>query len=266
LNGPASSARKIVRGRHYKRERAGRGSARLAIQAHAAHTVGERHDVATTSQDLRSRDARPIEQRTAFRIPVGVATSGTAGPLHCPLIAPSRSVRFRMVRPQSSHESGKPLAVQPRLPSLTATLNAHTSRLMSFRQQRPYLCAAALLTVGRTCRSENRPLLFFFSNVRGSGPPDGTTRRAGLPKLRVRRPQAFLCAGACVRAHTLGARTSLVSTAAARTHTRGAHEPRAHRSCGPGLHDILLTRIAAPVQWRCRRSESRQTLHGGLCW
>jgi hypothetical protein len=36
-----------------------------------------------------------------------------------------------------------------------------------------------------------------------------------LPKLRVRRPQAFLCAGACAREHTPGARTSLVRTAAA---------------------------------------------------
>jgi hypothetical protein len=92
-----------------------------------------------------------------------------------------------------------------------------------------------------------------------------TRRRAGpLRKLRVHRPQEFLCAGECAlaRAHTAGSYTSLVSTAAARAHTRDAHEPRAHRSCGPGLHDILLTRIASSVQWRCRLSESRQTLIG----
>ena len=42
------------------------------------------------------------------------------------------------------------------------------------------------------------------------------------------------------------------------TQARAHHDPCAHR---PGLQHILLTRIAVPVQWRCRQSESRKSLH-----
>ncbi len=31
-------------------------------------------------------------------------------------------------------------------------------------------------------------------------------------------------------------------------------------------HTILLTRISVPVQWRCRQSKSRKTLHGIMSW
>ena len=47
------------------------------------------------------------------------------------------------------------------------------------------------------------------------------------------------------------------------TQARADHDPCAHR---PGPQHILLTRIAVPVQWRCRQSESRKSLHGRISW
>jgi len=68
--------------------RTARGSARSARPAYAVQTpvwrVGELHQTDKTSQDLRSRNARPIEQRPAFRIRVGVDTCD----LPCPLLTP----------------------------------------------------------------------------------------------------------------------------------------------------------------------------------
>ncbi len=67
----------------------------------------------------------------------------------------------------------------------------------------------------------------------------------------------------CVRAHTWGARKRVLITHPGGTQARADHDPCAHR---PGPQHILLTRIAVPVQWRCRQSESRKSLHGRISW
>jgi hypothetical protein len=92
----------------------------------------------------------------------------------------------------------------------------------------------------------------------------GSRRVGQLRKLLVSRLQASLCAGACqcVCARTTAAGLSCLH----RAHPHLPGDPCAHLR-GPQL--ILLTRIAVPVQWRCRQSKSRKTLHhddGRMSW
>ncbi len=77
----------------------------------------------------------------------------------------------------------------------------------------------------------------------------GRSWRAGqLSKLRLLRPQAFLCVGACMRAHTPGGRTSLVRTAAAIKPTRAARASAyAGRARCPSILDTKGLSAAAPI-------------------
>jgi hypothetical protein len=67
--------------------------------------------------------------------------------------------------------------------------------------------------------------------------------------------RARLCARVlvCVRARTTAAGLACLH----RAHPHLPGDPCAHR---PGPQLILMTRIAVPVQWRCRQSKSRKTL------
>ena len=90
----------------------------------------------------------------------------------------------------------------------------------------------------------------------------GGSRRVGqLCKLRVSRPQASLCAGACV---CVCVRTTAAGLSC--LHHAHPHLPGDPCAYWPGPQLILLTRIAVPVQWRCQQPKSRKTLHGRMSW
>jgi hypothetical protein len=81
------------------------------------------------------------------------------------------------------------------------------------------------------------------------------------------RTGACVCARASLCARVLvceRARTTAAGLAC--LHHAHPHLPGDSCTHRPGPQLILLTRIAVPVQWRCRHSKSRKTLHGIMSW
>jgi hypothetical protein len=103
-------------------------------------------------------------------------------------------------------------------------------------------------------------ILLMSSRVESEDGAGGSRRVGQLRKLHVSRPQASLCAGACV---CVRATTAAGLACLHRAHPHLPGDPCAHR---PGPQLILLTRIAVPVQWRCRQSKNCKTLHGRMSW